>query len=204
VRDTVSILRSSLRSASAADADASSDEEPPRLPRRDLDTARATGRWSDRRQPAATRLLAARRPPSELTPEQVCELAMEMGCGTREARALRDLRIGGEEMLDLTEDEMRSRLGLAGEAVAAVQAMQRASEMFDRMARTSMQGKLSELEFRVFLATQGLRATEISGMAESFRELDDFGDGSVSFWDWAKAYKNFSRILSDNGVPDVP
>ena len=33
---------------------------------------------------------------------------------------------------------------------------------------------------------QGLRAYQVTEVAESFREIEAGGDGCVSFWEWAK------------------
>lgn len=48
------------------------------------------------------------------------------------------------------------------------------------------QGKISELELRMYLAAQGLRGAEVTLVADDFKDIPDGADGSVSFWEWAK------------------
>mmetsp|Transcript_14018 Transcript_14018/g.39651 ORF Transcript_14018/g.39651 Transcript_14018/m.39651 type:complete len:629 (-) Transcript_14018:29-1915(-) len=148
--------------------------------------------------------LRACKPPSMLTPSEVYSLLLEMGCLPSEAQQVMDLRLSGAEMLHLSERDMLRKLHIGPIVTRKLVMIQRAGEMFDRMTRTAMQGKISELEFRVFLATQGLRGSDISSLADKFRSLRAGGDGCVSFLEWAKSYHYFSNLLCTFGLRDVP
>lgn len=154
---------------------------------------------------ASLRHLATVRAPFMMTAREVHNLVLEMGCHPIEAETLLSLRLSGAEVLDLDEADMTHRLRLGPELCGHLQLIQRAAEMFDRMTRTRMQGKMSELECRVFLASQGLRGWEVSSVAQQFLKIEaNAGAGCVSFWEWCKAYDWFARILRAKGVYDVP
>jgi len=205
-KETMRILRSSLDPATPAPYSWSEDEEVHPSPRRAYSaspTRPPPGSYATSPSVSGMRHLAAVRAPCMMTARDMHELVLEMGCSPREAGALLSLRVSGAEVLDLEED-MERRLGLGPELCRKLHLVQRAAEMFDRMTRTRMQGKMSELECRVFLATQGLRGYEVSDVAEQFRRMDTCAGGCVSFWEWCKAYDWFARILRAKGVRDVP
>lgn len=57
----------------------------------------------------------AARPEASLTPPQLYDLLLEMGCSPYNAQIVKDLRLGGSEMLELDEDEMLLKLKLGSE-----------------------------------------------------------------------------------------
>ncbi|KAG2490283.1 hypothetical protein HYH03_011235 [Edaphochlamys debaryana] len=123
------------------------------------------------------------------TSEELVTLLQEMGFDKLDLRTFKLNAIAGVDLLDMTEDEMIVRLLLPRHKVRKLRALQRAVALFDRIATLPRQGRLSEVEMRLFLASQGCSGLEVDKIVRLFRSLVrtdrvDF----VTFWDFVVAF----------------
>ncbi|KXZ43813.1 hypothetical protein GPECTOR_80g173 [Gonium pectorale] len=123
------------------------------------------------------------------TADQLTALLAEMGFDKLDLRGFRMNGVAGVDLLDMTEDEMIVRLLLPRHKVRKLRALQRAVALYDRIATLPRQGRLSEVEMRLFLASQGCTSAEVDKIVRLFRSLvrTDRAD-FVTFWDFVTAY----------------
>ncbi|GIL89985.1 hypothetical protein Vretimale_17956 [Volvox reticuliferus] len=123
------------------------------------------------------------------TAEELAALLQDMGFDKLDLRAFKVNNVAGVDLLDMTEDEMIVRLLLPRHKVRKLRALQRAVALYDRIATLPRQGRLGEVEMRLFLANQGCSTHEVDKVIRLFRSLVhtdklDF----VTFWDFVTAY----------------
>ncbi|PNH02745.1 hypothetical protein TSOC_011237 [Tetrabaena socialis] len=115
----------------------------------------------------------------------------EMAFDKLDLRSFKVHGISGVDLLDMTEDEMIVRLLLPRHKVRKLRALQRAVALFDRIATLPRQGRLSEMELRLFLASQGCGSLEVEKVVRLFRSLvrtDGKGLDFATFWDFVVSY----------------
>lgn len=117
-----------------------------------------------------------------------------------DVQALRRANIDGVAIQGLASYTMEMHLGLSNSAVHTVAMVQRASRLFDCIARFGTQSRLSELDCRVWLTGKGLAASAINRLADKFRVLSAAGDGMVSFAELAANYEWFDSALKCVGA----
>ena len=86
--------------------------------------------------------------------------------------------------------------------VRKLRALQRAVALFDRIATLPRQGRLSEVELRLFLAAQGCGSVEVDKVVRLVRSLVrtdklDF----VTFWDFVCAYDWIAQAFRIYAIP---
>ena len=115
-------------------------------------------------------------------------------------QTLRRADVDGVEVQGLTACAMEIRLDLSRAAMRAVSLVQRAGRLFERIARYGSQSRLSELDFRVWLTSNGLGTSAINRLAERFRTMSYAGDGMVSFAELAANFAWFDAELKCAGA----
>ncbi|GFR52021.1 hypothetical protein Agub_g14445 [Astrephomene gubernaculifera] len=136
------------------------------------------------------------------TAEELVALLQEMGFDKLDLRAFKVNNIAGVDLLDMTEDEMIVRLLLPRHKVRKLRALQRAVALYDRIATLPRQGRLSEVELRLFLSSQGCGSSEVDKIVRLFRSLVrtdklDF----VTFWDFVTAYDWIAQAFRIYNIP---
>ncbi|GLC34368.1 hypothetical protein PLESTB_000736600 [Pleodorina starrii] len=136
------------------------------------------------------------------TAEELAALLQDMGFDKLDLRAFKMNHVAGIDLLDMTEDEMIVRLLLPRHKVRKLRALQRAVALYDRIATLPRQGRLSEVEMRLFLANQGCSTPEIDKVVRLFRSLVhtdklDF----VTFWDFVTAYDWIAQAFRIYNIP---
>lgn len=119
---------------------------------------------------------------------------------TADVQTLRRAGVDGVEIQGLTSCAMEIRLDLSRAAMRAVTLVQRASRLFDRVARYGSQTRLSELDLRVWLTGNGLGASAINRLASRFRTMSYADDGMVSFAELAANFTWFDAELKCAGA----
>ncbi|KAG2447415.1 hypothetical protein HYH02_007742 [Chlamydomonas schloesseri] len=136
------------------------------------------------------------------TAEELATLLQEMGFDKLDLRSFKLHAVAGVDLLDMSEDEMVVRLLLPRHKVRKLRALQRAVALFDRIATLPRQGRLSEVELRLFLAAQGCGSAEVDKVVRLFRSLVrtdklDF----VTFWDFVCAYDWIAQAFRIYAIP---
>mmetsp|Transcript_27752 Transcript_27752/g.70743 ORF Transcript_27752/g.70743 Transcript_27752/m.70743 type:complete len:579 (-) Transcript_27752:845-2581(-) len=139
---------------------------------------------------------------ARFTPDELALLLEEMGFDSLDLRGFRVHRVSGAALLDMGEDDMVVELVLPRSKVRKLRALQRAAALFDRIATLPRQGKISEVELRLYLAGQGAGSADVNKVVRLFRTLVrtdryDF----VTFWDFVTAYDWIAQALRIYGVP---
>lgn len=134
--------------------------------------------------------------------EEVCLLLEEMGFDRLDLRGFRDGRVNGYRLLTLSEDQMSINMLLSRAKVHKVQVLQRAVALFDRIATLTDQGRISEVELRLYLAGHGASSNEISKVIKLLRTLVridryDF----VTFWDFVTGYDWVTQAFRIYNIP---
>ncbi|PNW72513.1 hypothetical protein CHLRE_16g687182v5 [Chlamydomonas reinhardtii] len=136
------------------------------------------------------------------TAEELATLLQEMGFDKLDLRSFKLNGVAGVDLLDMSEDEMVVRLLLPRHKVRKLRALQRAVALFDRIATLPRQGRLSEVELRLFLAAQGCGSVEVDKVVRLVRSLVrtdklDF----VTFWDFVCAYDWIAQAFRIYAIP---
>ncbi|KAG2434292.1 hypothetical protein HXX76_008016 [Chlamydomonas incerta] len=136
------------------------------------------------------------------TAEELATLLQEMGFDKLDLRSFKLHAVAGVDLLDMSEDEMVVRLLLPRHKVRKLRALQRAVALFDRIATLPRQGRLSEVELRLFLAAQGCGSGEVDKVVRLVRSLVrtdklDF----VTFWDFVCAYDWIAQAFRIYAIP---
>mmetsp|Transcript_25551 Transcript_25551/g.55657 ORF Transcript_25551/g.55657 Transcript_25551/m.55657 type:complete len:586 (-) Transcript_25551:158-1915(-) len=134
--------------------------------------------------------------------EEVCMLLEEMGFDKLDLRGFRAARVTGADLLDLREEELAADFVLPRNKVRKVRALQQATRLFDRISTLPRQGKLSEVEVRLYLAGQGAGAADVNKVIKLLRTLVrtdryDF----ITFWDFVTSYDWVQQALKIYNVP---
>ncbi|KAG1677479.1 hypothetical protein FOA52_001935 [Chlamydomonas sp. UWO 241] len=122
--------------------------------------------------------------------EDVVLLLQEMGFEALDLRGVRVHRIDGADLLGMPESEMVLDLLLPSSKVHKLLALQAGARLFDVIATGSRQGRLAEIELRLYLASHGCGAKEVSKVLKLFCTLvrtDRFD--FVCFWDFVTSYE---------------
>lgn len=134
--------------------------------------------------------------------DELVLLLEEMGFDSLDLRGVRLHRIDGTSLLAMSEDFLLSELVLPRGKVRKLRALQRAAALFDHIATLPRQGKISEIEMRLYLAGQGASSTEVNKIVKLCRTLVrtdkyDF----ISFWDFVTSYDWIAQALRIYNVP---
>ncbi|EFJ40754.1 hypothetical protein VOLCADRAFT_108020 [Volvox carteri f. nagariensis] len=134
--------------------------------------------------------------------EELVALLQDLGFDKLDLRPVKVHHVAGVDLLDMTEDEMIVRLLLPRHKVRKLRALQRAVALYDRIATLPRQGRLSEVELRLFLANQGCSTLEVDKIIRLFRSLVhtdklDF----VTFWDFVTAYDWIAQAFRIYNIP---
>lgn len=94
--------------------------------------------------------------------DEVCLLLEEMGFDALDLRGFRLAGVSGARLLGMTEDELLVDMLLVRSKARKVQQLQRATQLFDRISSVPRQGRVSEIELRLYLAGQGASSSEVN------------------------------------------
>ncbi|KAF5839348.1 hypothetical protein DUNSADRAFT_1032 [Dunaliella salina] len=139
---------------------------------------------------------------ARFTPDELALLLEEMGFDRLDLRGFRINHISGATLLAMSEDDMAVDLVLPRSKTRKLRALQRATHLFDRIATLPRQGKISEVELRLFLASQGAGTAEVDKIVKLFKTLVrtdkyDF----VTFWDFVTSYDWIAQALRIYNIP---
>uniref|UniRef100_A0A7S3RAC6 SAM domain-containing protein n=1 Tax=Dunaliella tertiolecta TaxID=3047 RepID=A0A7S3RAC6_DUNTE len=139
---------------------------------------------------------------ARFTPDELALLLEEMGFDRLDLRGFRINHISGATLLAMSEDDMAVDLVLPRSKTRKLRALQRATHLFDRIATLPRQGKISEVELRLFLASQGAGTAEVDKVVKLFKTLVrtdkyDF----VTFWDFVTSYDWIAQALRIYNIP---
>uniref|UniRef100_A0A7S0UYY4 SAM domain-containing protein n=1 Tax=Polytomella parva TaxID=51329 RepID=A0A7S0UYY4_9CHLO len=134
--------------------------------------------------------------------EELQLLLSEIGFDRLDLRPFRLNAISGLDLLDMTEEEMAIRLLLPTIKIRKLRAVQRAVALFDRIATVPRQGRLSEIELRLYLAGHGCAVHEVDKVVKLFKSLVrtdklDF----VTFWDFVVGFDWIAQAFKIYHVP---
>eukprot|EP00798_Chlamydomonas_sp_ICE-L_P012446 gene12446-15650_t len=134
--------------------------------------------------------------------DELCLLLEEAGFNMLDLRQIRRQRIDGRALMDMSEDELLYEILLTHSKTRKVKELQRATKLYDRMATLPRQGKMTEVEMRLYLAGQGASSTEISKIIRLVKTLvkTDFS-GYFSYWDFVLGYDWIKQALHIYALP---
>ncbi|KAL6749228.1 armadillo-type protein [Haematococcus lacustris] len=139
---------------------------------------------------------------SRFTVDELGLLLEQMGFDSLDLRGFRVHRVSGAALLEMSEEDMTIDLVLPRSKVRKLRSLQRAARLFDAIATLPRQGKISEVELRLFLAGQGAGPADVNKVVKLFKTLVrvdkyDF----VTFWDFVTSYDWISQALRIYNVP---
>ncbi|KAJ9513643.1 hypothetical protein QJQ45_006201 [Haematococcus lacustris] len=139
---------------------------------------------------------------SRFTVDELGLLLEQMGFDSLDLRGFRVHRVSGAALLEMSEEDMTIDLVLPRSKVRKLRSLQRAARLFDAIATLPRQGKISEVELRLFLAGQGAGPADVNKVVKLFKTLVrvdkyDF----VTFWDFLTSYDWISQALRIYNVP---
>lgn len=98
--------------------------------------------------------------------------------------------------------ELAAALGLSPHKARRLRRLGDAAALFDAAATRPSQGRLSEVELRLWLAGSGCGASEVARVLKLLRSLvaRDEGAAFVTFWQWAAGWGWVTHALGTYGV----
>eukprot|EP00798_Chlamydomonas_sp_ICE-L_P009790 gene9790-7676_t len=97
---------------------------------------------------------------------------------------------------------MYEEMVLPRNKVHKVKCLQQASDLFDAMATMPDQGRISEVEIRLYLAGQGAGASDVDKIIKLCKNLLKMDrHGSVTFWDFMTGYHWVAQAFNIYAVP---
>ncbi|MEW5300802.1 MAG: hypothetical protein WDW36_003707 [Sanguina aurantia] len=152
--------------------------------------------------PEVTGELLRRRHLARYSHEEMTLLLQEFGFDMLDLRQFRIHRISGLDLLNMTEDDMFTTLVLPRVRVGTLRSLQRAVQLFDRISTIPPQGKISEIELRLYLASSGCTSYDVDKLTTLFKSLirterNDF----VTFFDFVRSYDWIAQAFRIYNVP---
>lgn len=194
VRTAASPLRTSLRTTTLAPR----YTPPPASP---LESDKASD-YSLGNMPEIDSDLLKRKHLMRYTAEELATLLQDMGFDKLDLRTFKLHGVAGVDLLDMSEDEMVVRLLLPRHKVRKLRALQKAVALFDRISTLPRQGRLSEVELRLYLAANGCGTGEVDKIVRLFRSLVRTDRAEfVTFWDFVTGYDWIAQALRIYNVP---
>ncbi|GAX79983.1 hypothetical protein CEUSTIGMA_g7422.t1 [Chlamydomonas eustigma] len=139
---------------------------------------------------------------SRFSTEEVCLLLEEMGFDRLDLRGFRVAKVDGVRLIGLSESELSFNMVLHRSKVRKIQSLQHAVRTFDLIATLPSQGRISEIELRLFLASQGASSAEVQKVVKLFRTLvrtDRYE--FVTFWDFVTSFDWVSQAFRIYNIP---
>ncbi|KAG1659281.1 hypothetical protein FOA52_008210 [Chlamydomonas sp. UWO 241] len=139
---------------------------------------------------------------ARFSPEEACLLLEEMGFDRLDLRPFRVARVSGASLLLMGKDELSIDMALPRAKVASVLGLQRAVRLFDSIATLPRQGRLTEVELRLWLASKGASSATGSKVLALVRSLVRTGTFDfVTFWDFVTSFEWVSQALRIFNLP---
>ncbi|GBF90854.1 hypothetical protein Rsub_03708 [Raphidocelis subcapitata] len=197
---------------------------PPRRPARAAEAAAAAAEAAAAAVEAAAALSPRRHRPAaksqlgkhllQFSCSELCGLLGEMGFDA--ASDLRALRRGGTTGAELLAElaaasalgepgwaSLGARLGLPPHRARRLRRLADAAALFDAVAARAGQGRISEIELRLWLAGSGCSPSEVERVLRLLRRLVARGDGGaqfLTFWEFAAGWPWVTHALEAYGV----
>eukprot|EP00879_Flechtneria_rotunda_P012199 GHRR01012740.1.p1 GENE.GHRR01012740.1~~GHRR01012740.1.p1 ORF type:complete len:515 (+),score=197.13 GHRR01012740.1:1110-2654(+) len=133
---------------------------------------------------------------------EVVALLHEAGFDTSDTRAIKRAGLSGAELLLLDEPQLFAVLGLPKHKARRLKRLQDAMRLYDTIATCVAQGRLTDLELRLWLASQGCGRPETSRVMKLLRSLvmNDPDAPFITAWEWVVGWTWVMHALEVYGV----